>query len=171
MQKIEPLQQAFGELFEHLELREADLLDEQSILRACRGSDYIVHTASPYDIMETDESKLVRPAVEGTLAIMKAARINMVRKVVLTSSMSAVSDTKDLSINHFTPELWSDPSTQSHYPKSKTLAEKAAHDFVHKLGEHEKFDLVCLNPSYILGPNLTKCKFTSGESMKMIMMN
>ena len=48
--KIEPLKKAFGEYFDQLELVEADLLDEISLMKACTGSTYIVHTASPFII-------------------------------------------------------------------------------------------------------------------------
>jgi len=49
------------------------------------------------------------------------------------------------------------------YEKSKTLAEKAAWDFVKALPEDEKFELVCINPGLVLGPNLNKCNFSSGD--------
>ena len=74
-EKIEPLKKAFGTLFDDLELVEADLLNEKSIMDACQGSDVIVHTASPFPLATPDdEQELIKPAVEGTLAVMKAAR-------------------------------------------------------------------------------------------------
>ena len=57
--KIDPLKEAFGDLFDKLELKEADLLDEASIMAACEGSNFIVHTASPFDMAEKDESKII----------------------------------------------------------------------------------------------------------------
>ena len=92
--KIEPLKKAFGPLFEQLEVVEADLLNEQSLIDACVGADFIVHTASPFPLAEPrDENEIVKPAVEGTMAIMKAAKINKVRKVVVTSSVVAIMKT------------------------------------------------------------------------------
>jgi len=49
------------------------------------------------------------------------------------------------------------------------LAERAAWDFVANLPDSEKFDLVTLNPGFIVGPNLNKAKFTSGDMIKMVM--
>ena len=69
--KVAPIREAFGDLFSQLELVEADLLDEQSLINACQGSTYVVHTASPF-FMGNDESQLIPPAVNGTTAIMKA---------------------------------------------------------------------------------------------------
>lgn len=57
---------------------------------------------------------------------------------------------------------WSDTSVTGAYEKSKTLAEKAAWDFVHNLPENERFELVTINPVLILGPNLCNSDFTSG---------
>lgn len=71
---MEPLKLAFGELFDQLELKEADLLDEASMLAALEGSDYIVHTASPFPIAKPKhENELINPAVNGTMAVVKAA--------------------------------------------------------------------------------------------------
>jgi len=55
------------------------------------------------------------------------------------------------------------------YEKSKTLAEKAAWDFVKALPESERFELVTINPSYILGPSLVNTDFTSSLLIKKIM--
>ena len=89
--KIEPLKRAFGEYFDQLELVEADLLDEKSMIQAMEGSTYIVHTASPFPIENPkNEDVLIKPAVEGTLAVMKAAQINKVKRVVVTSSVAAI---------------------------------------------------------------------------------
>jgi nucleoside-diphosphate-sugar epimerase len=55
------------------------------------GSTYIVHTASPFPIEKPkDENVLIKPAVEGTLAVMKAARLNKVKRVVVTSSIASI---------------------------------------------------------------------------------
>ena len=73
--KIDPLRQAFGDLFEMIELVEADLLDSASLLRAVQGSTYVIHVASPFVIDEPrDPMVLIRPAVEGTKAVLEACR-------------------------------------------------------------------------------------------------
>jgi len=71
--KIEPLRKAFGDLFQNLNLVEADLLDEKSIINAIAGATYVIHTASPFPLKDPkDENELIRPAVAGTTAVMKA---------------------------------------------------------------------------------------------------
>ena len=86
--KIAPLQKAYGDLYQQLTLKEADLLNKDSIEEAIAGSNYVVHTASPYFVGK--ESELIKPAVDGTLAVMEAARKHKVKRVVLTSSCAAV---------------------------------------------------------------------------------
>jgi nucleoside-diphosphate-sugar epimerase len=107
--KIEPLKKAFGKYFDQLELVEADLLDENSLMHACSGSTYIVHTASPFPIENPrNEDELIKPAVEGTLAIMKAARKNKVKRVIITSSIAAIMVSQDENKTNFSVEDWSD---------------------------------------------------------------
>jgi len=154
--KMDVLKKAFGEeLFARLDLVEADLLDEESLIRACEGSTYIVHTASPVLFDEKDEDKLVKPAVSGTVAIMKAARKYGVKKVVITSSTAAIAGGHKDRTTMFTEEDWTNLEDAGAYFKSKTLAEKAAWDFVGDLPEEEKFGLVTINPVIVLGPTLT----------------
>jgi nucleoside-diphosphate-sugar epimerase len=51
--KMEPLKKAYGEeLFAQLELVEADLLNEESMFKAIEGATYVVHTASPFPLVE-----------------------------------------------------------------------------------------------------------------------
>ena len=58
---------------------EADLLDEESMLNAIEGSTYVVHVASPAPIdMVKDENELIKPAVGGTLAVLKACKAHKV---------------------------------------------------------------------------------------------
>ena len=87
---MEPLLSAFDGYLDNMEFVEADLLNEKSIIAACANSEYIVHTASPVN-MGLSEEELVKPAINGTLAIMKAADVHRVKKVVITSSIAAVS--------------------------------------------------------------------------------
>ena len=122
--KIEPLKKAFGEYFDQLELVEADLCDEKSMIQAMEGSTYIVHTASPFPIVAPkDENELIKPAVEGTLAVMKAARINKVKRVVITSSVAAIYKTGVEGQSEFSEKDWTDCKVAQPYEKSKTLAE------------------------------------------------
>ena len=98
--KIEPLRKAYGdELFSKLELIEADLLDEESLKKAIQGSTHVLHTASPFVIESPkDENVLIKPALEGTLSVMRACQEAKVRRVSVTSSVAAIhhKDTNNL---------------------------------------------------------------------------
>lgn len=80
----------------------------------------------------------------------------------------------DRSHNVFTVKDWSDPEElekDKPYEKSKTLAEQAAWKFVEELPEGEKFELVTTLPGLVVGPNINKCHFTSGDMIKGFMMS
>ena len=110
-EKIAPLRKAFGEKFEELELVEADLLDEESINRAIQGSTYVAHIASPFITGQPKhEDELIKPAVNGTLAVLKACRINQVKRVVITSSIATIVYPLDIDRPDdglYTEEYWS----------------------------------------------------------------
>ena len=63
------------------------MLDAESLDKAIAGVDYVVHTASPLPIqVPEDEQVVIKPAVEGTLAVLRAAHKHKVKRVVVTSS-------------------------------------------------------------------------------------
>jgi dihydroflavonol-4-reductase len=127
------------------------------MIQAMEGSTYIVHTASPFPIEEPkDENILIKPAVEGTLAVMKAAKINKVKRVVITSSIVSIFKNGVEGQTHFTENDWTDTKIAPAYDKSKTLAEKAAWDFISNLPDDEKIELATINPGFVLGPNLNE---------------
>ena len=103
-----------------------------SLAAAIEGCDYVVHTASPFpDDIPKDENVLIRPAVDGTLAVMRAAHKYKVKRVVVTSSVASIM--VQLQINakaSYNEDNWSDLQACKAYDKSKTLAEKAAWDFL-----------------------------------------
>jgi len=165
--KIDPLKKAFGEYFDRLELVEADLLDEQSILDAIAGSTYVIHTASPFFFQTKTKEELIKPAVDGTLAVMKACKqqqqhgTTSVKRVVITSSVAAVSSVADEDKPKdgalFDETYWSDPNRPggiSPYYESKTLAERAAWEFQAALPESERFEISTINPVFIMGPSI-----------------
>ncbi len=174
--KIEPLRVGYGaELFSQLDLVDADLMNEESILAAAEGCDYIVHTASPVCDVNTvfeNEDEIIKPAVDGTLAIMKAAHKNKVKKVVITSSVASVIGGNQDSGKVFTEEDWTDLTKEGMvtYYKSKTLAEKAAWDFVANLPHDEKIPLVTINPAVVLGPNVSTGSSESIDFAKTLML-
>ena len=135
--KIDPIKSAYGELFNQVELREADLLDEASVAAAIEGSTYVVHTASPHYYHNKTEEELIKPAVDGTTAVVKACKTHGVKRCVITSSVVAVrygysmDDPDRPADGVFNESHWTKidgPGTNS-YSKSKTLAEKAAWDY------------------------------------------
>ena len=69
--KLQPLRDSFGDLFNQLELVDADLTNDASLAAAVTGATYVVHTASPFFFGDSYE-ELVVPAVEGTKSIMRA---------------------------------------------------------------------------------------------------
>jgi len=153
MEKLDPLKKAFGEeLFAQIDLREANLTDDVSMEKAMEGTHYIVHTASPVPGMKkATEAEVVGPAVQGTMSALKAARANKVKRIVITGSIAAIQRTKDIDKLKFGPDDWSDLSISDPYVKSKTMAEKAAWDYVKDLPEDEKFDLVTILPGIVAG--------------------
>jgi nucleoside-diphosphate-sugar epimerase len=170
--KIAPLKEAFGEYFDQLELAEADLLKEESLFKAIEGSTYVVHTASPFPIAKPKhEDLLIKPAVEGTMAVMKAAHKNKVKRVVITSSVAAIYVSSDKKQMDFSVADWTDLKLATPYEKSKTMAERAAWDFQASLPEDERMEIVTINPGLVLGPNLNKASFSSGDIIKKLMMN
>ena len=150
-----PYLQSLPGAADRLELVEADLLEPSSFDAAVRGCTTVFHTASPYVIQVDDPQRdLVDPAVNGTLAVLEAcAKAADVKRVVLTSSMAAVTDEPD-DARVLTEADWNEKSTlrRNPYYLSKTLAERAAWTFMER--ERPAFDLVAMNPFVIMGPSL-----------------
>jgi dihydroflavonol-4-reductase len=125
--------------------------------------DAILHMASPYVLNVTSPQRdLVDPAVAGTTAMLRAAaRSPRVKRVVLTSSMAAITDEPDGRV--LTEADWNEKSslTRNPYYFSKTLAERAAWDFMAR--EKPGFDLVVINPFMVIGPELSGEVNTSNQ--------
>ena len=140
-----------------VELVEADLLNPESWKNAVKDIDVVFHVASPLPIAHTgDEDLLIKPAVEGTLNVLKAASEAKVRRVVLTSSVITIYNL-DLDDKTYNEKDWV-PAEKSKMPyqKSKILAEKAAWNFYEEQKKAGKgFELVTILPSWVLGPPLT----------------
>lgn len=149
---------------ERLELVEADLLKDNAFDVAAQGMDAVLHTASPYVLNAKDPQKdLVEPAVKGTLNVLKAAAgAKTVRRVVVTSSMAAITDEPE-GEHVLTEADWNTKSSleRNPYYYSKTLAERAAWDFVEE--EKPGFDVVVINPFLVIGPSLTPSINTSNQ--------
>jgi nucleoside-diphosphate-sugar epimerase len=129
----------------------ADLTADAGWDAAFTGAAYVVHTASPFPShVPKNEDDLIRPAREGTLRVLRAAKAAGVRRVVLTSSIAAISYGPGRA--PFSEKDWTDPDgpLATPYYKSKTLAERAAWDFARENG----LELAVVNPGMILGPIL-----------------
>src|SRR6056297_1251178 len=143
---------------------EADLMHEGSFNEAMKGVDILIHMASPFFIsgIKDAQNQLIDPALKGTRNVLNTAKnIGSVKRVVLTSSVAAVhSDNiniKETRNGKFTEEHWNTTSNIKHQPYSfsKTLAEQEAWKIAKT---HEKWDLVVINPGFVLGPSLSQRK-------------
>lgn len=115
-----------------------------------------------------DEDELIRPAVDGTLRALRAAQTAGVARVVMTSSVVAIEANGKVGRQTLTEADWSDTShpRSTPYYKSKTLAEKAAWDFV---ARHPEMQLTTINPSLVLGQPLDSDFGTSLQLIERIM--
>lgn len=137
-----------------LEFATADLLDDAGWADAVAGCSYVLHVASPFPTRDPkDDDELIRPARDGALRVLRAARDAGVRRVVLTSSFAAVGYGTEVLDRPYTEDDWTDPDADvSAYVRSKTLAERAAWDFIDREGG--ALELAVVNPVGILGPVL-----------------
>jgi nucleoside-diphosphate-sugar epimerase len=133
----------------------ADLLDDRGWREAVDGCDYVLHVASPFPPgVPKAEDELIVPARQGALRVLRAARDSGVKRVVLTSSFAAIGYGHAPRTTPFTEADWTNPEAKdvAAYPKSKTLAERAAWDFISSEGG--ALELAVVNPVGVLGPVL-----------------
>jgi len=140
--------------FSHLSFFEADLTRDSNWNDAVKGCDYVLHVASPFPAQDPeDENELIIPARDGALRVLKASREAKVKRVVLTSSFAAVGYSNTMKEHTFTEDDWTDLNADlPAYIKSKTVAEKAAWEFIEKEGNG--LELSVINPVGIFGPSL-----------------
>jgi nucleoside-diphosphate-sugar epimerase len=133
----------------------ADLEQDAGWPQAVAGCEYVLHVASPFppDIPQ-HEDELIVPAREGTLRVLRAARDAGVKRVVVTSSFAAIGYGQKPQQAPFNETNWTDPNGDDvrPYVKSKTLAERAAWDFIAKEGR--SLELSVVNPVGVFGPVL-----------------
>ncbi|KAJ3120413.1 hypothetical protein HK100_012804 [Physocladia obscura] len=176
-----------------LELVEVDLLDgADKWAAAVAGCELVVHIASPYSLRPPRHaSDMIEPAVRGTRAVLEAcaAPPSAVRRVVVTSSIVAVSSGRLAEYSAvrpsaaspsgvlvvsrntvFGPADWPDwPRVVDVYEQSKTLAERAAWDFMLRPDLPHRFELCSVLPGYILGPYLLPNFGSSIELVKSLL--
>jgi dihydroflavonol-4-reductase len=154
----------------NLSVLEADLLGDEGWEQAVQGCDYVLHVASPFPPQQPkDPDELIVPAREGTLRVLKAALDAGVGRVVVTSSIAAVGGSTDHASAPLTEADWTDPDHPklTPYTRSKTIAERAAWDFVEERGAKEK--LAVVNPGAILGPVLSDDRSYSLELIERLL--
>ncbi|SLN45266.1 NAD-dependent epimerase/dehydratase family protein [Roseisalinus antarcticus] len=142
-----------------------DLNRDDGWAQAMAGVDALVHTASPFPMSAPkDERETIRPAVDGTLRALRAADTAGVRRVVLTASMVTMIYAKRLAGHAYGPSDWTDVThpAATAYVKSKTLAEKAAWDFV---SDHPRMQLTTIHPGLVVGTPMDR---HFGTSMKLV---
>lgn len=142
-------------LFDNLSFVEAELTTDANWAMAMEGCKYVLSVASPvFFDKPKNEDEAIRPAVEGILRVLKFAKQTGVKRVVMTSNFGAVGFTQRDKSRETTENDWTDTNANglSLYEKSKTLAEKAAWDFIKNNGGDLEFTTI--NPVAILGPSL-----------------
>jgi nucleoside-diphosphate-sugar epimerase len=156
---------------ERLEFAEADLESDAGWDAALRGCAHVLHVASPFPAVQPrDEQDLIRPAVQGTLRVLRAAAAGGVQRLVQTSSLVAVMYGHPHSRTApYTEADWTlvDAPGVTAYAKSKTLAERAAREFVDRNGSGLHYASV--NPGLVLGPALDRDIGTSAEIIQMFL--
>jgi nucleoside-diphosphate-sugar epimerase len=140
---------------ERLTFVAADLEQDVGWSHAAAGCEYVLHVASPFPAgVPRHENELIVPAREGALRVLQAAREAGVRRVVMTSSFAAIGYGQPPRSAPFDETDWTDAGRGGlgAYVKSKTLAERAAWDFI--ANEGRGLELSVVNPVAVFGPVL-----------------
>ena len=153
-----------------IEFVEADLMKDAGWAEAVAGCDYVHHVASPFPAAEPrDPDVLIRPAREGTLRVLRAAKAAGVKRVVLTSSFAAIGYGQPDLPRPFDERDWTNVEAPRvvAYVKSKAIAERAAWDYVR--GEGAGLELSVVNPVAVFGPALNDDLSTSVRLIKTML--
>ncbi len=156
-----------GTSTENLNLYVFDLTNDEGWDDGMEGCDYLLHVASPLALENHTEEYFVKPAVAGVKRALKFAKKHGVKKVVLTSSVAAIFETGEEKV-FYDESDWSDPDNPniSNYSKSKTLAEKAAWEFLKEEGN--PFDFAVINPALVIGPSLSSDLGVTNSAIEMV---
>ena len=154
-----------------LEFVAADLEADAGWDRAVAGCAHVLHVASPFPARQPkDEQELIRPAVQGTLRVLRAALGAGVQRFVQTSSMVAVMyGYPHDRVAPFTEAEWTrvDEPGVTAYAKSKTLAERAARELMER--ERPALHYSSVNPGLVLGPALDRDIGTSADLIRLFL--
>lgn len=164
------LQSRFGNPGEKLKVFQADLMHDDGWGEAVSGCTHVAHVASPIAASTPkDENEMIVPAREGTLRALRFAKEAGVKRFVQTSSVAAVAYGRSEKEYTVDESDWTDISHPDVYPyvKSKTVAERAARDWVQAEGGDMEF--VSVNPAMVLGPVDSGDFSASVEAVKQLL--
>ena len=150
--KCQPIRELCPDAKHPVEFVEADLLQPETWPAAVAGCSYVIHTASPFPFMPPkNPDDVIKPAVDGTLNVLRAVKgAGCAKRVVLTSSNAAVCGDVAREGKTYDETDWTDVNEwTSAYAKSKTLAEKAAWEFVDALSGDDRLELAVMNPTSV----------------------
>jgi dihydroflavonol-4-reductase len=124
---------------------EGDLRDPASIEKALAGCDALFHVAADYRLWVQDPEQMYRSNVEGTRALLEAARRQGVRRVVYTSSVATMGFSSNGALaDENSPVSLADMI--GHYKRSKFMAERVAFE-----SARSGVDVVVVNPTTPIG--------------------
>jgi dihydroflavonol-4-reductase len=134
-----------------VEVVHGDILDPEAVTRAVEGCGRVYHTAAGFLMWATDpEHAIIRPSVDGTRNVMKAAAKAGVEKVLYVSTGGTIGFSATPDVRRTERDHNKDPHTP--YFIGKIAAEKEAF----AIGEREKLPVTAINPGFILGPRFWK---------------
>jgi dihydroflavonol-4-reductase len=148
------LRQGGVEAGERLSFVSADLSHDEGWREAAAGCDYVFHGASPTpSTAEGPEENWIKPARDGMLRVLRAAREGGAKRMVVTSAFGTIGYGHKERHTPFNEEDWTSLSAKTPpYQKSKTLAERAAWEFITREGGG--LELTTVHPVAVLGPVL-----------------
>merc|ERR1712127_80981 len=159
---------------DQLELVEADILDSDCWKNIVKDVDVVFHMASPFPLAQPkNDDEVIKPAVNGTLNVLKACLDTNVKRVVLTSSGYAVFDDEPAA-KLYSEKDWARPEKHyTAYGRSKLLAETCAWELLEERKKNNQscFELAVVNPTFVMGPLLSKVYGASGTMFQMSFMS
>ncbi len=164
------LHERFGQPGERLKVFEAELMSDAGWAQANAGCTHVAHVASPLSTRTPkDENDMIVPAREGTLRALRFAKAAGVTRFVQTSSIAAVAYGRKEREYTVTEDDWTnlDDPDVTPYAKSKTIAERAAREWVAAQGGDLEF--VSVNPVLVLGPVDSGDFSASVEPIKLLL--
>jgi nucleoside-diphosphate-sugar epimerase len=151
-----------------LEFAEATLDSDVGWAEAASGCDYVLHVAAPIPFKAPkNEDEIIRPTVEGTKRVLRAAATAGVRRVVYTSSTDTLTHNSATAGRVRTEEDWSDPAECWVYAKGKLLAERFAWEFA--AAHPDGPEVAVVIPGAVIGPPLQSRKASSADIIRRML--